>query len=117
MAVIDEFTWCTQIQNGGGVMSTENNDREVSFGNGYNQVAASGFNTERREYTIVYGGREWAQVKAFVSGHRLKPFIWMPPDGVLGLFIVKRDTVALTPIAGGLNEVRATFKEQFTSMS
>lgn len=117
MANLDTFSWCTQIQNGGGVMSTTNNDRSAAFGNGYTQVASSGYNTERREFAIVYGGKDWAEVKNFCSSHRLKPFAWLPPDGVIGLFIVKRDTVALTPIAGGLNEVRATFVEQFTSMS
>ena len=38
--MLDEFTWCTQIQSGGGVMTTTNNDREVVFGNGYRQKAA-----------------------------------------------------------------------------
>lgn len=116
MAIVDTFNWCTQIQNGGGAMTTENSDREVAFGNGYKQIASSGFNTERREFAIVYGGTDWKAVKDFMTEHRLKPFIWTPPDGQLGLFIVKRNTVALTPIRGGLNEVKATFTEQFTSM-
>ena len=50
---LDEFTWCTQTQGGGGAMTTENNDREVVFGNGYKQVASSGFNTTRRSFSIV----------------------------------------------------------------
>ena len=116
MATLDEFNWCTQIQNSGGTMTTENNDREVVFGNGYKQVASSGFNTERREFTIVYAGKDWKAVKAFCTNHRIKPFLWMPPDEQLGLFIVKSGSVALTPIAPGINEIRATFSEQFTSM-
>lgn len=116
MAIVDRFTWCTQVQNNGGAMTTENNDREVVFGNGYRQVASSGFNTERRMFTIVYAGKDWKAVKGFLSGHRLKPFIWLPPDGDLGLFLTKTNTVATKPIAPGVQEVTATITEQFTSM-
>lgn len=114
--MLDEFTWCTQIQSGGGVMTTTNNDREVIFGNGYRQKASSGFNTERREFSIVYVGNDYKAVKAFMTDHRLKPFLWKTPDGSFGLFTVKAGTVGLTPISRTAQEVKATFTEEFTSM-
>lgn len=114
--MLDEFTWCTQIQSGGGTMTTTNNDREVVFGNGYRQKASSGFNTERREFSIVYFGSDYKEVKDFMTNHRLKPFLWRMPDGNLGLFTVKAGSVGLTPISPTAQEVKATFTEEFTSM-
>lgn len=114
--MLDEFTWCTQIQSGGGVMTTTNNDREVVFGNGYRQKGSSGFNTERREFAIAYAGRDYLAVKQFMSSHRIKPFLWKTPDGSLGLFTVKAGTIGLTPISPTVQEVKATFTEEFTSM-
>ena len=113
---LDEFKWCTQIQSGGGAMTSTNNDREVVFGNGYTQVASSGFNTVRREYSIVYAGTDYRQVESFMHNHRLKPFLWVMPNGQLGLFRVKTGSVAVNPISPTVQEVRATFTEQFTSM-
>ena len=86
---LDEFKWCTQNQNSGGALTTENNDREVVFGNGYKQVASSGFNTVRRVYSVVYAGTDYKDVFSFMNSHRLKPFLWVAPDGVLGLYRVK----------------------------
>lgn len=115
--MIDTFKWCTQLQGGGGSMTTTNNDREVVFGNGYTQVASSGFNTVRREFSIVYAGEDYRDVMAFMNDHRIKPFIWRMPDGDLGLFRVKSETVAATPLSKSAQEVKATFIEQFTSAS
>ncbi|WWD12602.1 minor tail protein [Escherichia phage BubbaBully] len=116
MAALDEFTWCTQIQSSGGAMTTTNNDREVVFGNGYTQVASSGFNTVRREFSIAYVGLDYKDVLKFMNDHRLKPFLWITPDGSPGLFRVKSGSVAATPISPAVQEVKATFTEQFTSM-
>ena len=113
---LDEFKWCTQIQSGGGAMTATNNDREVVFGNGYTQVASSGFNTVRREFAIVYGGTDYKAVLDFVNNHRFKPFLWITPDGSPGLFRVKSGSVGATPISSTVQEVKATFTEQFTSM-
>lgn len=113
--MLDEFKWCTQIQNGGGSMTTTNSDREISFGNGYTQVASAGFNTVRRDFSIVYAGTDYKNVLEFLNDHRLKPFLWVMPDGNLGLFRVKSGTVGATPVAPTIQEVKATFTEQFTS--
>lgn len=96
-------------------MTTSNNDREVVFGNGYTQVASSGFNTVRREFTVVYAGLDYSNVLDFLNGHRIKPFIWKTPDSTLGLFRVKSGSVASTPLSPTVQEVKATFTEQFTS--
>lgn len=112
---LDTFNWCTQIQSGGGAMTTINSDREVVFGNGYAQVASSGFNTTRREFAVVYGGTDYKEVLAFLHNHRLKPFAWRMPDGTLGLFRVKSNSIAATPISSTVQEVKATFTEQFTN--
>lgn len=113
---LDEFKWCVITQGSGGAMTTENNDREVVFGNGYKQVASSGFNTVRRSFTIVYAGQDYRNVIKFMNEHRLKPFLWVMPDGNLGLFRVKSGSVASSVISPTAQEVKATFEEQFTSM-
>lgn len=113
---LDEFNWCTQTQGGGGEMTTENNDREVVFGNGYKQIASSGFNTVRKIYSIVYAGSDYKKVLDFLNGHRLKPFLWVSPDGVLGLYRVKSGSVSASPISKTVQEVKASFEEQFTSI-
>lgn len=113
---LDQFKWCTQVQNGGGSMTSSNNDREIAFGNGYTQVASGGFNTIRREFSIVYAGIDYRDVVKFLNEHRLKPFLWIMPDGSPGLFRVKSGSVGITPLSPTVQEVKATFTEQFTSM-
>lgn len=114
---LDEFKWCTQIQNSGGSLTTENNDREVVFGNGFKQVASSGFNTVRRVYTVIYGGDDFREVFKFMNEHRLKPFLWVAPDGVLGLYRVRSGSVTAAPVSPTVQEIGAIFEEQFTSMT
>lgn len=112
---LDIFKWCVQLQNGGGVMSVTNNDRQVQFGNGFRQVGSAGFNTERREYAIVYFGEDWREVRQFLRDHRLKPFAFTPPEDKIGIFLLKPDTLATTPKGKGLLEVTCTLVEQFTA--
>ena len=113
---IDVFKWCVQIQNSGGAMSVTNNDRQVQFGNGYRQVASSGFNTERREFAIVYFGRDWKEVRDFLRDHRLKPFAFTPPGGDIGIFVLKPDSLSTTPFSNDLLEVKCSIVEHFTSV-
>lgn len=113
---LDKFKWCVQVQNGGGVMTVTNNDREIQFGNGYRQVASSGFNTERREFTITYAGKDFEKVRKFLREHRLKPFAFTPPNDKIGVFLTKPDTLSTAPISGGLLEIKAAIVEHFTSM-
>lgn len=113
---LDVFKWCVQIQNGGGAMSVTNNDRGIQFGNGYQQNASSGFNTERREYTITYAGYDFAEVREFLRSHRLKPFAFTPPYDRAGVFIMKPDTLKANPVGGGILEIQATIVEQFTAV-
>lgn len=117
MANIKTFKWCTQVQNGGGSMTSSDTVREVVFGNGYAQVASSGFNTMRRDFSVVYAGRDYRDVIAFLKEHTVKPFIWQMPNGELGLFRVKTGTIASRPISSTTQEVMSTFTEQFTSMT
>lgn len=113
---VDVFKWCTQVNSSGGSMTTANNIRSISMGNGYRQVASSGRNVSRRDFSIVYGGRAWSEVLDFVNAHITKPFIWTPPDGKAGVFIVKADSVTMTPVfKNKIHEVKCTFTEQFTS--
>ena len=97
-------------------MSVSNNIRSIQMGNGFRQVASSGINTKRREFSIVYGGTDWLNVVDFLNGHVFKPFAWTPPDGRVGVFIVVADSVRANPVfKGRIHEVTATFSEQFTS--
>lgn len=112
---VDTFTWCTQVQGNGGAMSVTNNVRMVSMGNGYRQVASSGRNTNRREFSVVYGGRDYLDVMNFIMSHTYKPFIWTPPDGRIGLFTVKPDSIGSGVKFRGMQEINCTFTEEFTS--
>lgn len=112
---LDTFTWCTQVQGNGGQMQIENNDREVVFGNGFRQVASSGYNTSRRIFTIVYAGRDWKEVRNFLDSHRIKPFAWTTPEGDLALFRTQTSTVATKVVSADVREVTCTIAEQFTS--
>lgn len=116
MATLDTFSWCTQVQGSGGSLSTTNSDRSVQFGNGYMQLASSGFNTTRREYTVVYAGANFLSVYDFCDSHRIKPFAWTPPDGRIGIWVVKSNSLGATPVSKGVMEITVTFTEQFTSM-
>lgn len=115
MAKVKEFTWCTQIQNNGGAVSVSNNIRVAQFGNGFRQIASSGRNTNRREFNIVYGGKDYLDVLDFIQEHTLKKFLWVPPDGRIGLFVVLPDSINAKPVSNGLQEITARFSEEFTS--
>lgn len=117
MAKLEVFKWCTQIQGGGGSLTSTDTTREVVFGNGYTQVSSSGFNTFRRDYQIVYGGRDYKEVIAFLKAHVIKPFAWVTPQGDMGLFRVKSGSIGSTPLSSTVQEVSATFTEQFSSMT
>lgn len=116
MATLDTFGWCTQVQGGGGSLTTTNNDRSIQFGNGYMQLASSGFNTTRREYSVVYAGEDFMAVYDFCDSHRIKPFAWTPPDGKIGIWIVKPNSLGAKPVSRDVMEINVTFMEQFTSM-
>lgn len=113
---IDTFKWCTQIQNGGGGMTVTNNMRSVVMGNGYRQVASSGLRTNRRQFSVVYGGYDYLEVLDFLYAHVDTPFIWTPPDGRPGVFIVLPDSIAMGPKSRDIQEVTCSFTEQFTSV-
>ena len=117
MAKLEVFKWCTQIQGGGGSLTSTDTTREVVFGNGYTQVASSGFNTFRRDYQNVYGGRDYKEVIAFLKAHVIKPFAWVTPQGDMGLFRVKSGSIGSKPLSSTVQEVSATFTEQFSSMT
>ena len=97
-------------------MTSTDNVREVSFGNGYSQVASAGFHTMRKEYSIVYAGKDYYRVIDFLHRHKTKPFAWLAPDQVMGLYRVKSGSITSKPISPTAQEVTATFVEQFTSM-
>lgn len=113
---LDVFKWCVQVQDGGGVMTVTNNDRQVQFGNGFRQVASSGYNTERREYAISYVGKDWKEVREFLRSHRMKAFAFTPPEDKIGVFLLKPDTLNTQPIGRGLLVVKCTIVEAFTAV-
>lgn len=110
---IDTFTWCVQVQGAGGT-AVSNNVRSVIMGNGYEQLASSGRNTNRREYSLVYAGKDYIDVYDFLLAHVTKPFIFTPPDGRISIFTTKPDTVSLTVVSGKIQAVNCTLREQFT---
>lgn len=114
---IDVFNWCVQVQDGGGGMTTSNNVRSVSYGNGYQQRGSSGYNTVRREYTVTYAGADWIDVYDFLNQHLFTPFIFPAPDGRDGLFVTTADSVSTSVIGkNGLCSLSAKVTEVFSSV-
>ncbi|QXG07664.1 tail fiber protein [Erwinia phage Snitter] len=113
---IDTFKYCIQVQSNGGSATEENSAREVSFGNGYVQVASAGFNVSRRSFNVVYAALDWAAMQSFCRSHVITPFIWTTPEGDVGLFRVKAGTIASKVVSRKVREINCVFVEQFTAM-
>lgn len=112
---IETFTKCIQVQNSGGSMAVTNNIRSIQMGNGYKQTASSGINTVRRQFQIVYGAKDYLEVLDFLYKHVYQVFLWTPPDGRVGVFIVEPDSIGAKPVSADVQELTCTFTEQFTS--
>lgn len=113
---LDKFTWCVQVQNGGGAMTTTNSNREVAFGNGFVQLGSAGFNTEKREYVITYVGKDFAAMRKFMRDHMIKPFAFTPPNDTIGIFTTKPDSIKANPISRNMLEISCSIVERFTAM-
>ncbi|CDH06198.1 hypothetical protein XBO1_2180001 [Xenorhabdus bovienii str. oregonense] len=51
----------------------------------------------------------------FIRNHTVKSFIWRPPFGEKGLYRVKSDSITMTPMAGGIMKISATFEQAFSA--
>lgn len=113
---LDTFTFCTQVQNGGGSFTNASNVRSVSFGNGYTQIGTGGYRTNKRTYNMTYTNTNWKEVLDFCFSHIITPFAWTTPQGELKLFVVAQDSISVTPNTKEVQTVSMQFVEVFTSM-
>ncbi|MDN5987575.1 MAG: phage tail protein, partial [Hafniaceae bacterium] len=93
---IETFMWPTQVA---GQPTTEyaRTIREVQFGDGYKQVSESGINSERIKFSYSFRGSLSVAIaiRDFCRRHCTKAFIWTPPHGDKGLYIISADSIRL----------------------
>ncbi|MFS1539294.1 MAG: phage tail protein [Candidatus Phlomobacter fragariae] len=113
---MDEFTWRTQIQDSP-TGEFRHRIKEVEFGEGYKQVSAEGIHPETQSWPFSYLGKKDQVIPIFdfIRHHTVKSFIWVPPFGVKGLYRVKADSIRMTPFAGVVMKISATFEEAFSA--
>ncbi len=85
------------------------------FGDGYEQRAADGINSIRREVALVFKNRtaaEIAAIDAFLTARNgVESFSWTPPNGAAGKWVCDSwETPQDTPVYLSLS---ATFREVF----
>lgn len=109
---IETFTWRTQGQPEG---SFNQRVRVAKFGDGYEQVAADGINSEQQSWPLSFSGleKEMVPLLSFMRRHVIKSFVWSPPYGKQGLYRVVSDSIRATPVGGQVMTVSATFQQSF----
>ncbi|HEM6842560.1 phage tail protein [Providencia stuartii] len=114
--MIEEFKWRMQTQETPTGEFTHR-IKEVTFGDGYKQVAGDGINTESQSWPFTYTGmkEEVMPIFKFIREHTAKSFIWTPPFGEKGLYRVKSDSITMTPIGGLAVTITATFEQAFSA--
>jgi phage-related protein len=83
---IETFTWTPDDEAGG---DSTLRTRKSQFGDNYAQVSTDGLNAESDSWSLSFGGLadEIAPILAFIRRHRgAKSFLWINPEGVLGLY-------------------------------
>lgn len=114
MATPKTYTWPLQAQHQGAVQ-TSVRTRSVTLGDGYEQVAEDGINTQRTTYTLQHVGNktEVVPIREFLLAGVVAAFYFTPPYGVTGLYRVVADSVSITPISSRVCAVNATLRQCF----
>lgn len=112
---LQTFTWLTQIQAG---MEGEFSytTRSALFGDGYEQIAGEGINSEKQSWPITLTGKKTEMLVAlnFCRSHITKSFLWTSPIGESGLYRVEADSVKAQPLSSKVLTISATFKQAYS---
>lgn len=109
--VLERFKWRVTMDSTGG---KEFRVREVSFGDGYSQVAGDGINTIRQQQKIKYVGLkdEMLEVVDFLDRHAgYKPFIFKHPVMGEGVYLV--DKYSYAPIASDFYSITFNIEQAY----
>lgn len=105
----------TYIASYGVVQKKEPKVRSMSFGDGYEQRARFGINTNPRKWDLRFNGKtdfEADAIEAFLDARAgAESFDWTPPTGTSGKWICRAWTRSITDIE--INDISATFEEVF----
>lgn len=88
--------------------------REVSFGDGYQQVAGDGINTPQEDYKIKWVGdiQEAVEIISFLDEHAgFKPFVLDNPLVGEGVYLV--DKYSYNPLSKTLYTITFTAKQAY----
>lgn len=94
--------------------SNKFNVSEISFGDGYVSSIGEGMNNKRQTWPLTWKGTdaEIIQIRDFFDTQDgYKRFLWTPPLGVQGQWVVKE--YSLTPEAAGNAKISASLEQRF----
>jgi len=91
--------------------------RSIKFGDGYEQRASFGINTDRRVWNLNFRGRDDTDADAIIAfleaREGVENFDWTPPSGDAGKWICRSWSRSIS--SNGSNDISATFEEVFES--
>lgn len=108
------YNWPLQIQHQPTPQTTVR-VRSTALGDGYEQVAEDGINTQRITYPLQHIGMtdEVKQIRDFLLAGVVTAFYFKPPHGELGLYRVVPDSVSTMPLSKRVGTVNASLRQCF----
>lgn len=105
----------TYIPSYGIIQSKQPVVRSMSFGDGYEQRATFGINTNPRKWDLRFTGKTKAEaddIEYFLDSRKgVENFTWTPPSGASGKWICRGWNRTIVDI--DIHEISATFEEVF----
>ena len=111
MREIETFTWQPNRTTTG---TSKFATLVAKFGDGYEQGAENGINSESESWPLTFTGSEVRirEIREFLRRHKaIYPFYWTPPLGERALF--KSGDLTRTPRGGGVYELTVTFTQGY----
>ena len=109
----DTFTWCVRT---GANEQISKSVYQAKFGDGYEQVAENGINSDQETWPLTCSGNleDMRPVRAFLKSHITTSFWWENPWGETKLYRVKYDSVNPNFINGNFVEISFTFVQAYS---
>ena len=107
----------TYVPSYSGSVTQQPRVRSIRFGDGYEQRATFGINTDRRTWNLDFRGRTDTDADAIIAFLEaragVESFDWTPYHGSAGKWVCR--SWSRTVIADDLSDISATFEEVFES--
>lgn len=91
--------------------------RYIRFGDGYEQRASFGINTDQRIWNLDFRGRDDTDADAIIAFLEARAgvdaFDWTPPSGSAGKWVCRSWSRSIS--SNGTNDISARFEEVFES--